>query len=129
MEFYLQMASLCFFDTPDASQIQFFTLETLFSAAGATTAVFTVTSVIHGFFPKVSPRWFALGFAWLLTLVGTGMKHEGWTAGNTLLAVINGFVIYAAAVGVNNVSTSTPPAAAARVPESLEVARSYRWWP
>jgi hypothetical protein len=116
-------------ESPDTSQVQFFTLETLFSAAGATTAVFTVTSVLHGFLPKISPRWFALLFSWLLTIIGIGVHHVGWTPSNILVAVINGFVIYAAAVGVNNVSTSNPPVVVAGVEESSARGRAYRWWP
>ncbi len=125
----LGIVSVYFFEGPDTSQVQFFTLETLFSAAGATTAVFTVTSVLHGFFPKLSPRWFALGFSWLLTILGISVRHQDWTAVNILLAVINGFVIYAAAVGVNNVATSTPPTPVGVGAQTLQTGRDYRWWP
>jgi len=125
----LGIVSVYFFEGPDTSQVQFFTLQTLFSAAGATTAVFTVTSVLHGFFPRVSARWFALAFSWLLTLLGISVGHQGWTPANILLAVINGFVIYAAAVGVNNVATSTPPSTGGVGAQSAETGRSYRWWP
>ena len=126
---YLQVLSTLV-DSPDTSQVQFFTVQTLFSAAGATTAVFTITSVLHGFLPKISPRWFALGFSWVLTFVGIGVRHEGWTPTTILLALINGFVIYAAAVGVNNVSTSTPPEVkVAEVEGGPAPGRSYRWWP
>jgi hypothetical protein len=112
----------------NSSQVQFFTLETLFSAAGATTAVFTITSVLHGFLPKVSPRYFALAFSWLLTLAGISVEHQGWTLPNVFLALVNGIVIYAAAVGVNNVSTSAPPAGGA-AQTAVGPARTYRWWP
>jgi hypothetical protein len=105
----------------DGTSPSFYTLETLFSAAGATAAVFTVTSVLHGFFQAAKPKWFALFFSWLLTLLGISVHHEAWTPANIFLAVINGVVIYAAAVGINNMSTWRD---ATR--EATE--RSYRWW-
>lgn len=110
-----------------AAAAQWLTLETVFTAAGATTVVITVTSVLHGLAPKLPAKWFALVLSFALTLLSIDAHGEAYTGLNVFLAVINGFVTYAAAVGVNNVMTSAPggatgaPAAPGR--------RSFRWWP
>jgi hypothetical protein len=108
-----------------ASQVQFFTVETLFTAAGITTAVITVTSVLHSLFPKLSARWFALALSVVFTLLGVSVEKQPYSALTICVAIINALVIYAAAVGVNNVVTS-PPAPAATV---AALQRSARWWP
>jgi hypothetical protein len=115
---------------PDPQSTQFFTIDTLFTAAGATTAVITVTAVLHSLFAKLQARWFALVFSLFLTFAGIGVKQEGYGAASLLLAVINAFVIYAAAVGVNNVSTAAPASGSAAAPSAPgPPRRSYRWWP
>lgn len=106
---------------PSPSEVQFFTADTLFTAAGVTTAVITITSVLHSLIPRLPARWFALGLSLALTLFGIGVQNQQWNALTVFLAVINALVVYAAAVGVNNVVTNSPTAAAA--------GRSLRWWP
>lgn len=108
------------------SQVQFFTVETLFTAAGITTAVVTVTSVLHSLVPKLPARWFALGLSIALTLVGVQLQMHPWTGLAVCVGLINALVIYAAAVGVNNVLTSpTTPVGANNV---IGGQRSARWW-
>lgn len=114
---------------PDQSAPQFFTIESLFTAAGATTAVFTVTSVVRGLLPRLSPRWFAAFFSLFLTIVGIGVNHQKYGPSTLLLAFINAAVVYAAAVGVNNITTAPMPVGGASAPEAPTAsARSYRWW-
>jgi uncharacterized membrane protein len=107
---------------------QFFTIQTLFTAAGTTTAVITVTSVLHSLFEKLPARWFAFVFSLFLTFTGIAVRHEPYNAANILLAIINGLVVYAAAVGVNNITTARPAGGAA-APAAPAGGRSYRWWP
>ncbi len=108
---------------------QYLTLETLFTAAGATTAVFTVTSVLRGLLPKLSPRWFAAFFSIFLMVVGIRVNQQGYGPATLLLAFVNAAVIYAAAVGVNNITTAPGQSGGTGVPEAPgTVARSYRWW-
>ncbi len=107
---------------------QFFTIETLFTAAGATTAVFTLTSVVRGLLPKLSPRWFAAFFSLFLTIVGIHVNNQRYAPSTLLLALINAAVVYAAAVGVNNITTapgSVGPTGAPGAPAG----QSFRWWP
>jgi hypothetical protein len=97
---------------------QWFDKQTLFTAAGATTAVITVTAVVQRTFPKIPPRWFAFGLSLLIALFAIPVQGLDWSVVNVVVAVVNGIMTYAAAVGINTVVTTTPTAAA----------HSYRWW-
>jgi hypothetical protein len=112
--------------SPSAS-VQFLTLETLFSAAGATTAVITVTAVLNSLLPKFPARWFALVFSLCLTVIGIGVLGQPYRPATIFLACINGLVVYAAAVGVNNVSTSSSAGGGTGAPGAPQ--KSYRWFP
>lgn len=112
---------------PTQTPTQFLTIETLFTAAGATTAVFTVTSVVRALLPKLSPRWFAAVFSLLLTIVGIHVNNQTYRPSTLLLAFINAAVVYAAAVGVNNITTAPGPAGAAGAP-AAPAGQSFRWW-
>jgi hypothetical protein len=107
--------------------VQFLTLETLFSAAGSTTAVITVTSVLNSLVKKFPARWFALGFSICLTIIGIGVLGQQYKLATIFLALVNGLVVYAAAVGVNNVSTTSSSGGAVAAPAAPR--KSYRWWP
>jgi hypothetical protein len=113
--------------SPTQTPTQFLTIETLFTAAGATTAVFTVTSVVRALLPKLSPRWFAAVFSLFLTIVGIHANHQTYAPATLLLAFINAAIVYAAAVGVNNITTAPGPAAAAGAP-GAPAGRGFRWW-
>jgi len=114
--------------SPAQTPTQFFTIETLFTAAGATTAVFTVTSVVRGLLPKLSPRWFAAAFSLFLTIVGIHVNNQTYRPSTLLLALINAAVVYAAAVGVNNITTAPGPGGATGAP-GAPGGQSFRWWP
>lgn len=109
---------------------QFLTIQTLFTAAGSATAVFTVTSVVRALLPRVSPRWVAAVLALCLTIVGIRVDHQSYGPTTLLLAVINAAIVYSAAVGVNNITTGSQPAgnAAAAQAAQANVATSFRWW-
>jgi hypothetical protein len=116
-------------NAPDQTAPQFFTIQSLFTAAGATTAVFTVTSVIRGLLPRLSPRWFAAFFSVFLTIVGIGVNHQPYGASTLLLAFINAAVVYAAAVGVNNITTAPTTVRGTSAPDAaVASSRNYRWW-
>lgn len=101
------------------------TKDTLFTAAGSTTAVIIVTTVLHGLFRKFPAKWFALAFSLTLTLSAISVMNQGWQWQNVLVAIVNGLITYSAAVGVNTVVTSPPATAAAT---GVVSGRSYRWW-
>jgi hypothetical protein len=102
---------------------QWFDKETLFTAAGTTAAVIAVTSVLHRLWANLPAKWFGLCLSLLLALLAISVRQQGWTAINVLIALINGLMTYAAAVGINAVSTAAPGPAAPAAP-----GRSYRWW-
>ncbi len=101
----------------------FFTVESLFTSAGITTAVVAVTSVLLGLFPNLPAKWFALGLSLILALLDISVHHLGWSGLNVFVAVLNGLMVYAAAVGINTAATS--PGGKAH----MVAGRSSRWWP
>ena len=110
-----------------APQMQFMTVETLFTAAGATTAVIAVTTILQGLIPRLPAKWVGLVLAFVITLMAIQVRREEYTGVNVFVAIVNGFVVYAAAVGVNNVATQRSGAIGA--PAAPGTGRSMRWWP
>lgn len=80
---------------------EFFTPESIFTLTGAASAVYVVCGALQhalGF----NPRWLALLLSLAISLIGTHIAQSAaWT--DYLLAVLNGFLIYCTAVGVNTV--------------------------
>ena len=102
-----------------------FTPATLFTAAGSTAAVIAVTTLLQRFSSRLPAKWFALGLAEILAVVAIGVQKQKWNADNVFVAVLNGLMTYAAAVGVNTAATAPPPAGPQ--PKAI-VGQSYRWW-
>jgi hypothetical protein len=113
--------------TSGAPPAQFLAVQTLFTAAGATTAVIAVTTILQGLIPRLPAKWVGLVLAFVITLLAIQVHSEEYTGVNVFVAIVNGFVIYAAAAGVNNVATQRPGAVGA--PEARGAGRSMRWWP
>jgi hypothetical protein len=109
-----------------APPAQFLTVQTLFTAAGATTTVIAVTTILQGLIPRLPAKWVGLVLAFVITLFAVQVRGEEYTGVNIFVAIMNGFVVYAAAVGVNNVATSRPGAVGA--PQAPGAGRSMRWW-
>lgn len=122
----LLLGSLLAQAQPGGAAPQWFDKDTLFTAAGATAAVIAVTSVLQRLWAKLPARWFALVFSLALTLLAISVRQQGWTGINIFLALVNGLMTYAAAVGVNTVVTAPPGGAAP--PTAQAGVRSYRWW-
>ncbi len=104
---------------------QWFNKDTLFTPAGATAAVITVTTLLQRLFPQLPSRWVGLGLSFLLTLMAIRVQNSGWSPINIFLALLNGLMTYAAAIGVNTVVTQPPAAGLAK---AVPAGRSYRWW-
>ena len=104
---------------------QWFDTQTLFTAAGSTTVVITVTAVVQRSLPKVPARWFAFGLSLLIALLAISIQGLSWTWVSVFVALVNGVMTYAAAVGVNTVATAASPSGVAAAPPAV---RSYRWW-
>jgi hypothetical protein len=137
------MTSLCPFglivlQAGTAGTATWFDPHTLFTAAGSTAAVIAVTTFLQRFSSKLPAKWFALALAEVLAVMAVGVLKQGWNAVNIFIAVLNGLMTYAAAVGVNTAATEAPqPAPSATAtgaplpgPATKAVGgRSYRWWP
>ncbi len=114
-----------------ATAAPWFDTGTLFTAAGATAAVITVTGVLQALFPDLPGRWVALVLALLIALSAISVWKLPWNYANVFVALINGLTTYAAAIGINTVFTAPPPSAVALAPPqpTQAPARHYRWWP
>ncbi|HEY6120713.1 MAG TPA: hypothetical protein VIV66_12205 [Pyrinomonadaceae bacterium] len=105
--------------------MDWFTVETLFTAGGAAAAIFVVTSVLHAL--KIeAPRVVALIVAMVISLGSIAAHHQPWSALNILVAILNAFISYLAAVGINNVTTSQ---VSTRTERAADGRTQYRWWP
>lgn len=85
---------------------EFFTLEYLLSFGGATAVVILVTTVIGmlvGEAVKPHLKWVALVVALGLTMLGAAVTPDpAWT--KWIMAAVNGFVVFLAAVGANQLT-------------------------
>ena len=61
----------------------------------------------------------------LATVLTTVVAYQPLGAFSVVVALVNGVMTYAAAVGVNTVATAASPSGVAAAPLA---ARSYRWW-
>ena len=104
---------------------QWFDSQTLFTAAGSTTVVITVTAVVQRLLPNLPARWLAFALSVLIAILTISVQGLSWTWISVFVALVNGVMTYAAAVGVNTVATAAPPSGVAAAPSA---ARSYRWW-
>jgi len=109
---------------------QWFDKETLFTAAGSTTVVITVTAILQRWWPNIPGRWVALGLSLVIALLAISARGESWTGLGAIIALMNGIMTYAAAIGINTVVTAPPPPPP---PPSTgqgaqAAAPSYRWW-
>jgi len=80
-------------------------LATLGGASFATTAVANVSQQVFGF----NPRWLALLVAELVMLGVTAQATGSTAIAPYVIAVINGTIVYSAAVGANTLSGQPHP--------------------
>ncbi len=80
--------------SPDA----FFTAQSFSTVAGASAMVFFVSNALQKAL-DFNPRWLALVLSELIVLAGTYINHTAQVPSDYLLAVLNGCVVYCAAVG------------------------------
>jgi hypothetical protein len=85
---------------------EYFTPESILTLTGATGAVYVVCGGLQHAF-RFNPRWLALAISLILALVGAQATQSHEIA-SYLVAIVNGFLIYCTAVGVNSVLA--PPA-------------------
>ena len=74
---------------------QCFDSQTLFTAAGSTTVVITVTAVVQRSLPKLPARWFAFALSLLIALLAISVQGLSWTWVSVVVALVNGVMTYA----------------------------------
>jgi len=106
----------------------FYTLTTLGTLVGATGAVYLICSTAQSVF-NFNPKWLALLVALIISLVvavysASDPKDPVFL--KYFIAFLNGLLIYATAVGSNNILGQKPGGGTALVPAK----RSFRtiWW-
>ncbi len=90
---------------------EFFSISTLFTLSGLSLAVWIITSVIGYLFesPNIEKikKWIGLGLSFTLVLFGATLIKER-TMLTWVVAVVNGFLVFLTAVGINTVASKRP---------------------
>ena len=89
---------------------EFFTVNSLVTLAGATAVVVVVTATLHYLSDgKIKPKWPAFILSELISFVGalvlTAPPKNIGLAVRILIALFNGCLIFATAVGLNTITT------------------------
>lgn len=118
----------------------FYTTTTLFSLSGSATAVWLITGVITqliGFENRLLfRRWLGFLLSIALSVGGVTLVQERTTL-MWVVAIVNGFLIYATAVGVSSVASGvseslqppkTPIKETGTFGQKMEEVLLERWW-
>lgn len=92
---------------------EYFTPQSILTLTGATGAVYVVCAGLQRAF-DFNPRWLALALSVVLALVGAH-STQPHLAATYFVAIVNGFLIYCTALGVN--ASLAPPATPQVVPK------------
>lgn len=113
----------------DAAPTDWITKDTLLNFAGATSLVVVFTVVFQRIFKKHEWSWaIALILAELISFLRVYVRGDAWSRWYLPLAILNGLWLYVAAVGINNIFTTLPPAAQ-QARKQIHELNPYRWWP
>lgn len=108
---------------------EFFTLESLLSFGGATAVVLLVTTVagmLVGEAAKPYLKHLALVVAVGLMLLGAAVTPDpAWT--KWIVAVVNGFVVFLAAVGANQLTAERVTARVIGAPAGVKARARMNW--
>jgi hypothetical protein len=86
---------------------EFFTLQSMLTLTGATGAVFVISNGLQRAF-DFNPKWLALLIAQILSIVGVFITTEA-SISDFFVGIVNGFLIYSTAVGVNQITGDKNP--------------------
>ena len=89
---------------------EFYTPQSILTLTGATGAVYVISAGLQHAF-NFNPRWFALAISLVLAVAGAYATQPP-VVGSYLIAIVNGFLIYCTAVGVNSVTAKPGDSAA-----------------
>jgi len=109
---------------------ELFTLQSMLTLGGASTATWLVCNVLQHV-ANFNPRWLGLALAEVFALYGTYTHTH--VPSDFFVAIINGFLIYSSAVGIAQMTgVSPPPASGMGGPTNVAAPRSrtFRsaWW-
>jgi hypothetical protein len=89
---------------------EFYTVSSLFTLSGSSTAIWIITSVLGDLFKskkkKTAKKWIALGLSFTFSLLGATLVTER----NLLVlvtAIVNSFFIYFTSVGLNTITSKS----------------------
>jgi len=101
----------------------FFTAATLFTLTGLATAVWIITSVIGYLFQSQNiqnlKKWIGLILSLGFVILGASLIEEKNTL-TWVVAVVNGFLVYLTAVGINTVVSARPATRETRRPATRD---------
>ena len=102
----------------------FFTAATLFTLTGLATAVWIITSVIGYLFESQNiqkwKKWIGLILSLAFVILGASLLEEKNTL-TWVVAVVNGFLVYLTAVGINTVVSERPARGETRKPVTRDI--------
>jgi hypothetical protein len=110
---------------------EFFTLQSMLTLGGASTATWLVCNVLQHV-ANFNPRWLALVLAEAFAIFGT--YQHAHVPSDVVVAIINGFLIYSSAVGIAQITgANNPPATGMGAPAGASPStrrRTFRssWW-
>lgn len=91
--------------------------------SGLSMAVMVVTNGIHSAF-GFDQKWLALAVALIVALIATMLRNRPSLV-NIVYAVLNAFLIFTTAAGINSIGTAAQSAATRRVPEMRSTAMRH----
>jgi hypothetical protein len=120
----------------NAAASQFFTLKTLGTVAGCAGAVWITCLVLYNLLPEntlgyLAWRWIALLLSEFVVIV-LFLKVKVKSMERWMIAVLNGFIVFINASGINAVSTGVPfnkKDTTIKISSLLPFARDIAWWP
>ncbi|TYL83156.1 hypothetical protein [Bradyrhizobium cytisi] len=86
---------------------ELFTIATLGTFAGATAATVVVGNTLQSVF-RVSAKWLTLLLAEAIVILVAVFNHTSELSGY-FVAILNGCLVYSAAVGLNTMTSKAPP--------------------
>lgn len=90
-------------DPAVTTQNAFFTMQSMLTLGGATTATFALSNAIQQAF-NYNPKWLALAIAEVITLAGA--YYSAADGAGYGVAVVNGALIYCTAAGITHMGSS-----------------------
>jgi hypothetical protein len=103
-----------------------YTVESMVTLAGASTLTLVISNALQYAF-NFNPKWLALAIAQALSIGGVYLTSGDHSPKSIIVALVNGFVIYSAAVGVNKTGGGGGGGRGVATTQSLQSLRRGFW--